>query len=440
VIAPGDHVHVVGVGGVGMSALAQALVSQRARVTGSDRDRDRGEDLPIFGQLRGAGVRIVRQDGMALGPTTRAVAVSTAIEGDNPDVQAAARLGVPVVHRAEMLARLAEGRKCVAITGTSGKSTVTGMVGWILDRLGADPTVVNGAPVLNWRSETRVGNFRQGRSDVWVLEADESDRSLLHFHPDWALITNVSKDHFDIETTRALFDAFAKQSRHAVLDAGAAGGLLDGFSPTVTPDSSSFVFRGVRFDVPLPGRHNAENALCAAALCERMGYGLEAVRGALAGFLGIHRRLEAVGSAGGVRVLDDYAHNPAKIAAAMAAVRPANGRLFSIWRPHGYRPLRTMLAELVETFRAACRPGDRVAVLPVYDAGGTADRTINADALVALLLDTGVDALLVADYAAAEAACGDARAGDTVLVMGARDPHLPDLARRVLHAARSRPQ
>jgi len=431
-IAPGDPVHVVGVGGVGMSALAQAVAAQGARVTGSDRDWDRGEDLPIFGQLRAAGIELVPQDGQALTAGTRAVAVSTAIENDNADVRAAAALGVPVVHRADMLSRLAQGKHCVAITGTSGKSTVTGMVGWILDRIGADPTVVNGAPVLNWRTKDSVGNFRPGRSDLWVLEADESDRSLLHFHPEWALITNVSKDHFDLETTRALFDTFAKQCRHAVLDAGAPGGVLDGFSPCVTPSSSSFVHGGVAFAIPLPGRHNAENALCAVALCERMGYDLCAISRALAGFKGIHRRLETVGTSRGVRVIDDYAHNPAKIAAAMAAVRPEAGRLFAIWRPHGYRPLRTMLEELVQSFRSACRPADRVAVLPVYDAGGTADRSINAESLVAPLRAAGVDARLATDYAAVVAACSDARSGDTVLVMGARDPHLPDLARKIL--------
>jgi UDP-N-acetylmuramate-alanine ligase len=429
-----SSLHVVGVAGVGMSALAQALVATGARVTGSDRYHDRGDSLDILRQLAQAGITIVPQDGTGVTASTVAVTVSTAIEDDNPDIAAARSLNVPIVHRAAMLAKLAEGRRCVAITGTCGKSTVTGMVGWILEQLGADPTVVNGAPVLNWRTDECIGNVRIGKSDLWVIEADESDRSLLQFHPDWALITNVSKDHFEYDETRALFDTFARQARNPVLDASVPGGILDGFSPQVMPGSSSFKFREIEFHVPLPGRHNAENALCAAALCERMGYPLAGISDALATFKGIHRRLELAGKARGVTVIDDYAHNPAKIEAAWRAVQPTNGRMFAVWRPHGYKPLATMLTELQTSFRSLWRPGDRIIVLPVYDVGGTATRTINSDALTTHLRNAGVDATVAPDYPTVLAAASDARYGDTILVMGARDPHLPELARAIVDA------
>jgi UDP-N-acetylmuramate--alanine ligase len=428
--------HVVGVAGVGMSALAQALVASGARVTGSDRYHDRGDSLDILRQLARTGIAVVPQDGIAVTASTTAVVVSTAIEDDNPDIAAARRLNIPVIHRAAMLAKLVEGRRCVAITGTCGKSTVTGMVGWILEQLGADPTVVNGAPVLNWRTDECIGNVRIGKSALWVIEADESDRSLLQFHPDWALITNVSKDHFEYDETRALFDTFARQARNPVLDASVPGGILDGFSPEVAPVSSSFRFHDVKFHVPLPGRHNAENALCAVALCERMGYSLAGISDALAAFKGIHRRLELIGKGGGVTIIDDYAHNPAKIEAAWRAVQPANGRMFAVWRPHGYKPLATMLTELQTSFRSLWRPGDRILVLPVYDAGGTASRTINSDALTAPLQAAGVKAAVASDYPAVLAAITDARPGDTILVMGARDPHLPELARAIVDAVK----
>jgi UDP-N-acetylmuramate--alanine ligase len=414
-----------------MSALAQALAGTGARVTGSDRYHDRGDSLDVLRQLAGAGIAIVPQDGSAVTASTAAVVVSTAIEEGNPDIAAAKRLNVPVIHRAAMLARLAEGRRCVAITGTCGKSTVTGMVGWVLEQLGADPTVVNGAPVLNWRTNNRIGNVRLGRSDLWVLEADESDRSLLQFHPDWALITNVSKDHFGLDETRALFDSFAGQVRNPVLDASAPGGILEHFKPRVTASASSFKFCGVDFTIPLAGRHNAENALCAAALCGLMGHPIAKIAEALASFKGIHRRLEFVGKRDGVTVIDDYAHNPAKIEAAWRAVQPEGGRMFAVWRPHGYKPLATMLEELKASFHALWRPGDRILVLPVYDAGGTASRTIKSEALVEPLTAAGVDAAVVRDYTAARTAVADARSGDTILIMGARDPHLPELARTI---------
>jgi UDP-N-acetylmuramate--alanine ligase len=180
----GEHYHLVGVAGVGMSALAQVLLGQGMRVSGSDRHFDRGEDLEVIAKLRGAGVRFLPQDGRGVTAGTAGVVVSTAIEKGNPDLEAAECRAVPVMHRAEMLARAAAGKRCVAVTGTSGKSTVTGMIGWILDQAGADPVVVNGAPVLNWVTPAAVGNVRLGKSDLWVLEADESDRSLLRYHPD----------------------------------------------------------------------------------------------------------------------------------------------------------------------------------------------------------------------------------------------------------------
>jgi UDP-N-acetylmuramate--alanine ligase len=358
------------------------------------------------------------------------VVISTAIESDNADVAAAIRLNVPLIHRAEMLATLVAGRRCVAVTGTSGKSTVTGMIGWVLEQLGADPSVVNGAAVLDWRSESYVGNTRSGKSDLWVIEADESDRSLMKFSPDWAVITNISKDHFELAETKDLFSKFRAQVKNGIVEGSE---IMAGFKPELSAGRAEFKYKDVRFQVNLPGRHNAENALCAIVMCERLGHGLSDISHALASFRGIQRRLETVGIAKGITVIDDYAHNPAKIRAAFAALSSHHKRVIAIWRPHGFKPLTSMMEELVNMFAEVCRPSDRLYVLPVYDAGGTADRTVNADTLVDKLQARGVPARFVSGESKLVAlVSGDAQPDDVVITMGARDPGLPQLARTIL--------
>lgn len=427
------RVHVTGVAGVGMSAVAQAALGAGLAVSGSDRYYDSGEALPVLDQLAHAGVALYPQDGSGVRAGTDAVVVSTAIEADNPDVQAAAAAGVPVVHRSVLLATLAEGHTCLAVAGTCGKSTVTGMAGWILEQAGLNPTVVNGAPVTNWQSDTAVGNVRAG-GELWLIEADESDRSLLNYAPRHAVITNMSADHFDAVETRRVFEAFRGRVSGHCLGALDGATYLDGVVPDVDAGGSRFEFRNETFRLAVPGAHNVENALHAIMLCELAGVSVAQSAAALATFRGIHRRLEVAARVDGVTVIDDYAHNPAKIAAALAAVQPFAGRLVAVWRPHGYGPLRNMLDGLADAFAALRGGRHRLLLLPVYDVGGTADRSIGSDALAARLATAGVDVACVADYAAVRRALQDSAltAGDAVLVMGARDPGLPSLARTCL--------
>ena len=438
----GGHVHVAGVAGVGMSALAQALRWTHDRVTGSDRFFDQGQDLPIFGALRASGVEIVKQDGSAVDARTEAVVYSTAIEADNPEFVAAKKAGVPLRHRAEMLAELARGKTVLAVAGTAGKTTTTGMLGWTLEQLGADPTVVNGGALVDWADARHVGNVRRGGGGApWVLEVDESDRSLLNFRPEWSILTNVSQDHFTLTEVQELFRAYAAQVRTGIVcGAGVAAVLgkqsariveLSG-APERTAAGFAVAWRGLELAVSQPGAHNALNALAAAELCAQLGYAPEKIAAALARFGGIQRRLERVDAGGGVRVVDDYGHNPAKLAAAWAAVAAPGNRVLGVWRPHGYGPLRAMLDPLADAFASVCRPQDKLWLLPVYDAGGTTDRTMNSDALAAKLQARGVAAELAASYDELGAALvREARAGDTIMTMGARDPRLPAFAREM---------
>lgn len=425
--------HLVGVAGVGMNALAQALQGRGWDVSGSDRFEDQGQDIEIIRKLKQAGIRFYRQDGSGVTRGTGALVVSTAIEEDNPDVKAARALGIPVRHRSEMLADLAGGQRIVAIAGTSGKTTVTGMVGWILEQVGADPFVVNGGVLVNWADDATIGNVRLGRSGLCVIEADESDRSLLNFEPEWALITNASADHFDLPTTMDLFEKFRKRVRRDCVLGWEDGAGWRNARVVAGRNGIRFRYGGTDFEVPLLGEHNAVNAMQAAELCRRMGYEPGAVAGALRKFRGIQRRLEKVGEAAGVTVLDEYAHNPAKIAAAWRAVAPHHRRVRAFWRPHGFKPLSLMFDELVSMFSGVCRADDRLFVMPVFYAGGTVSRQEDSDQFVAALQKAGVPAEWAADYdGLMQSMLADLAEGDVVLCMGARDPGIPAFARALV--------
>jgi len=422
--------HLVGVAGVGMNALAQALSGGGWRVSGSDRYQDQGQDLEVIRKLKEAGIQFYPQNGQGVHSDTGAVVVSTAIEQDNPDMAAALRLHIPVRHRAEMLAELVEGKEVVAIAGTSGKTTVTGMMGWLLEQLGADPTVVNGGALVNWAEAHRIGNVRMGQSRLCVIEADESDRSLLRFNPDWALITNMSADHFNIAETERLFAQFRRQVRRDCLVGWESGMPWQGLSPKLDKSGARFQYEGLEFELPMLGAHNAENALQATVLCQRMGFALKPIRDALSQFQGIQRRLEKIGEVRGVTVLDEYAHNPAKISAAWRAVAPHYRRILAFWRPHGYKPLSMMFDDLVTTFVELCRPDDKLYLMPVYYAGGTVSKQRDADELVAKLKVRGLPVAWMADYdMLMKELMGQVREGDVVLGMGARDPGIPQFSR-----------
>jgi len=418
-----------------MSALAEFLLGRGCRVTGSDRDLDSGRDLSVLRTLRRAGVELLSQDGSGVRERPDALVVSSAIESGNPELDEAEALGVPVIHRAQVLAEAARGQECIAVAGTSGKTTVTGMIGWILEQAGRDPTVVNGGSVIGWAGDDRLGSVRVGASGTFVVEADESDRSLLAFEPARAVITNVSKDHFGEEETEALFAAFRARVTGDVICGAGDDGALRNLDPQLGPEGCSFSHGGVSFRIGLPGRHNAENALLAAALCDTMGVGLGESAAALSGFRGIARRLQTVGRVAGVTVVDDYAHNPAKIRAAWTALAPYHERVTAVWRPHGYGPLAAMMDDLVVLFGSLVGAGDSLCILPVYDAGGTADRSVRSDTLVARLEAQGLNVHSAECFDEAERlVVQTCSPGSAALVLGARDPDLPDFCVRLLEA------
>ena len=389
--------HLIGIGGVGMSALATALVRLGDEVTGADRTLG----TPNIRFLESLGVKVFPDDGSGVDAATGEVVVSTAIESDNPGLVRAAELGIPVVHRAKALAHALSGHRLVAVVGTCGKSTVTAMLGHVLAECGLDPFCVNGANVPGWE-----GAVRFGRGEYAVAEVDESDRSLVAFSPYAAIVTNASADHYSKEEMDQVFDDFVRNCPGPVVD----GRKCDPGEAETT----------------MPGRHNRQNAALALRMALALGCDEAKARAALLTFRGVERRLQRVGG----NVFDDYAHNPEKLRAMWTTLAEEfPGGICAVWRPHGYAPLRKMLDALVEMFTSTIRPQDRLLVLPVYDAGGTADRSINSDALVARL---GDKAVAVSDFDEAYSWCR-AHSGDfaAFAVCGARDPGLAPFARRL---------
>ena len=410
-------VHLVGIGGVGMSALAQALLDAGFTVTGADRALGGSGARPaVLATLVRAGVRLFPDDGSGIGPDTARVIVSTAVEETNRDLQCARARGIPVVHRAAALAELLAPRRLVAVAGTCGKSTVTAILGHLLAESGFDPVVVNGAQVVGWDAGgTRVGSTRKGTGAYTVAEVDESDKSLVAFRPFAAIVTNASADHYSKAEMDAVFDAFVR---------GVPGPVVDGRRTPIVPSA-------VARTIPLPGEHNAVNAECALRMAAALGADPARLAAAVRTFPGVERRLQRVGTCGGAVVYDDYAHNPEKLHAMLTTLQAAYPKgVAVVWRPHGYAPLRKMLEALAAMFRATLRPCDELLVLPVYDAGGTTDRSLNSDALVARLNASPVR--FVEGLEGAEAHLRThAPAFGALVVAGARDPGLPVLARRL---------
>ena len=419
-----EKVHIVGIGGVGMSALAQALLDRGVTVTGSDRLLDNGDATDTLVCLKEQGVKLYRQDGCGVDGETSRLVISSAIESNNPDLKMANRLKVPVVHRALELARIVSGHKLCTVTGTCGKSTVTAMLGHLLAETGFDPLVVNGAAVIGWsEGGTRIGSVRKGKGEWAVIEADESDKSLMVFAPDAAIITNASADHFGLDDTQQLFDDFRNKILGPVID----GRIL----PALKETDSSFTEAGVRFTVPMPGQHNVVNAQLAVRLAIQLGAEPQKLAEALASFRGIVRRMQLVGICKGAKVYDDYAHNPEKLAAAWRTLtKGAENGIVAVWRPHGYGPLKKMMDDLAAMFPRVCRPQDKLLLLPVYDAGGTADRRVNSDQLAERLQKSGMQVQLVKSIAEADEVMNqEAGPGKVLVTFGARDPNLPRLAK-----------
>ena len=444
-----------------MLPLALILRGQGFRVDGSDRSLDQGRLGQKFEFLKSRGIGLFAQDGSGLTGRDQVLVTSAAVEDTVPDVQAARRLDLPMMRRAQLLADLFNAAKLsVAIGGTSGKSTTTGMAGWILHQAGLKPTIMNGAVMKNFTGpDNPFASAAVGAGEAFVSEVDESDGSIALYRPRVAVVTNVSLDHKSMDELRVLFRDFTVKAKTPVLnldneetralarghDGAITFSLTDLraqlFAGRVTPAPDGVAFElterdtGARFDVRLkvPGTHNVSNALAALGAARACGVDLgQAVR-ALESFSGIKRRFEIVGTAGGVTVIDDFAHNPDKIAATLATLHAFPGRLLVMFQPHGFGPLKLMREPLIDCFAEELSDGDVLIMPDPAYYGGTTTRAVTSGDIIAGVAAKGHEAHHIAD----RNACGDklvalAKPRDRIVIMGARDDTLSEFAAGLL--------
>lgn len=452
-----------GIGGSGMLPLALIVQAAGATVEGSDRALDQGRTAPKFEFLRGRGIALFPQDGSGVTRAGQIVVATAAVEDTVPDVVAARRVGATMLSRAELLADLFNGAPwSVGVAGTSGKSTTTAMVGWILHRAGRDPTVMNGAVMKNFvTDETPFASALVGKGDLFVSEVDESDGSIARYWPRVAVINNISEDHKTLDELRVLFRDYALKAQAVVLNldndetARLAADLprerqltwsfedpsADLYADDIAPAPDSIGFRLheqasgeiVQARLRVPGRHNVANALAAIGAARALEVPLAEAVAALESYEGVKRRLEVVGSRGGVTVIDDFAHNPDKIAATLDTLHAFPGRLLVMFQPHGFGPLRLMRREFVRGFLEGLAPDDVLLMPePVY-FGGTTVREVTSENIAADIRAGG----RAAEAFATRPECGDrlvalAKPGDRIVVMGARDDTLSTFAGEVL--------
>ncbi|MEO6217317.1 MAG: UDP-N-acetylmuramate--L-alanine ligase [Sphingomonas sp.] len=441
-------IHFVGIGGIGMSGIAEVMHNLGYKVQGSDV----GEGYVVEG-LRKLGIQIrIGHAAENLGDAA-VVVTSTAIKRDNVEVDAAHERRIPVVRRAEMLAELMRLKSTVAVAGTHGKTTTTSMIAALLDAGGVDPTVINGGIINSYGS-----NARLGASDWMVVEADESDGSFLRLDGTIAVVTNIDPEHLDhYGSFDAVKDAFVEFVENVpfygaallCLDHPEVQGIIPrvrdrrvvtyGFSAqadvrgvNVTPipggnrfeavvrsrDGSTRSIEGI--ELPMPGRHNVQNALAAIGVALELGIDDATIQQGFAKFGGVKRRFTKVGETGGITIIDDYGHHPVEIRAVLSAAREGvENRVIAVVQPHRY----TRLANLMEEFQQAFNDADMVLVAPVYPAGEAPIEGVDAEALVEGLKRRGHrSAATVADAAAlAETLAAVAQPGDMVVCLGAGD-------------------
>lgn len=409
------RVHLVGIGGAGMSAIARVLHERGDLVTGSDRTMS-----PYARALEAAGVQVVLGHAGENVAGAELVIATSAVPDTNIELQTARELGIPVLRRNQFLPQLMQGRREVAVAGTHGKTTTSGMIAWILDQSGLAPGFIVGGMLGNFGS-----NARLGLGKAFVIEADEYDRAFLGLSPDIAVITNLEHDHPDcyptFEDVRGAFRTFVEQVQDLLIvcldDPGAASMRRDGLARLtygLTPEADWYAEEirpnaagGMDFLVlrrgkllglarnRLPGEHNVRNSLAGLAVADSMGVSFSEARKALTEYSGAGRRFEVIGEARGIVVIDDYAHHPTEIKATLAATktRYPQSQIWAIFQPHTYSRIKTLRAAYTNAFEDA----DHVLVTDIFAARETPDEKVTGDWLAGQLEHD--DARHVADYA-----------------------------------------
>lgn len=447
-----NNIFFIGVAGTGMSAIAQYLQGIGKNVSGSDRYFTAGTVNETREKLEAEGIKCFLQDGSGINGQTDLVVVSTAIEDTVFEVQKARELNIPILKRSQVLALISESKKTIAVGGTSGKSTTSAMIFDILQFAGLEPSIISGAGLTSIIREGKIGNAKVGKGEWLVIEADESDGSIVQYHPEIGLLLNIDKDHQEIDELMQIFSTFRNNTKDIFitnqsnkLASEISTDTKNNFSVNAESETgyngSDFSQNGFRIhfsvnNIPVVmntvGRHNMENALAAIAVVNRIGVGIETAAQALEKYEGIYRRHQVIGEKNGVILIDDYAHNPAKCAASIAACQPVAPKVIAWFQPHGYKPTRFLRDDFVKEIAAVLRPQDEIWMSEIFYAGGSAVKDISANDLIQDLKALGKNAYFVehrSDFV--ENVRPHFSGNDVLLLMGARDPSLEFYAAEV---------
>ena len=447
-----NNVFFIGVAGTGMSAIAQYLSGIGKQVSGSDRYFLPDVPNDTKEKLEAEGIMCFLQDGSGITEKTDLVVVSTAIEDTVFEVQKAKELNIPILRRSQVLALIADSKKTIAVGGTSGKSTTSAMIFDILQHAGLEPSIISGAGLTSIIREGKIGNAKVGKGDWLVIEADESDGSIVQYHPEIGLLLNVDKDHQEIDELMQIFGAFRDNTKDifitnrsnklaAKLSVSAENDFAVGSNTHAGLVGEGFIQNGfqIQFSVKdklvrmnTVGRHNMENALASMAVVHHLGVSFEVCAQALLHYEGIYRRHQVIGEKHGVLLVDDYAHNPAKCAASISACQPVAPKVIAWLQPHGYKPTRFLRADFVAEIAAVLRPQDEIWMSEIFYAGGSAVKDISANDLIEDLRKLGKNAYFVENRSNLVDAVRPHFESQTVLLlMGARDPSLEVFAKEV---------
>ncbi len=442
----------IGIAGTGMSAIAQWLAGTGKEVSGSDRYFLPDAFNDTREKLEALGIRCFLQDGEGISSATDLVVVSTAVEDTVAEVQKARQLNIPIIKRSELLALIAASKKTIAIGGTSGKSTTCAMLFDILQYAGMEPGIISGAGLVSIMKEGRIGNAKAGSGEWLVIEADESDGSIVQYKPEVGVLLNVDKDHKEMDALMDIFGEFKKNtqrlfivnqaqtgarqlSRNTAQDFSTdpsfpAGYQAGGFSQQGL--AISFNINGIGFTLNTVGKHNMENALAATAVASQLGVDLTVCAEALKSYEGIYRRHQVLGNKNGVWLIDDYAHNPVKCAVSIEACQDIAPKVIAWFQPHGYGPTRFLRHDFVTEIGRVLRPEDEIWMSEIFYAGGTAVKDISAVDLIRDLKAMDKPAFFVEDRNDFLETVRPHFTNDCVLLlMGARDPSLEDFAKQV---------
>lgn len=443
------------VAGSGMSALAQILKHQQNDVYGSDRSFDQGKEQKNKHALESIGIKLFPQDGSMLDSSFSALYASTAVEDTVPDIKRAKELGIPVKRRSDLLAEIFSSYKYnIAVGGTSGKSTVTAMIGYILDKADYKPLVINGALLKNYEDKQGIPNIIFNNGEYCVIEADESDGSIEKYTPYISVVNNITLDHKSIDELKILFGDFLSRAKGGAVinkDCENSADLLSINPNTVTfsikdstadfyadnitaiKDGTTYTFRGKTYSLKLIGGFNVLNAMCAIACCSLLGIAPETACDILQTFLGTKRRLEVLGTANNITVIDDFAHNPDKVAASMSALKSYNGRLLLMFQPHGFSPMRLMGREIMDSFINYMDNNDVLLLPEIYFSGGTVTRDISSQDLVNYVRRHNKNARFFTTREELKQHLLEiATPKDRIVLMGARDNSITDMGFELL--------